>query len=203
MARVRIRNRVVVDRPVEEVFQYLSNFRLHSEWDEASKAFLCTPGPVELGSVFEKHDLCDGITGTALGAVRLRTTRIITRTVTQLERDRRLEYEIRGENGLMHRSEYFELEAVPGGTLVTKGTDLIYPALSNKFLWLTLFVPVVWPFIIINLFWLPTTVFGIKMELSTMLNRIKKRLENRQWNEAASPSEIEPLVRVGTTKAPT
>ncbi len=193
---------MVVDRPVEEVFQYLSNFRLHSEWDEASKAFLGTPGPVELGSVFEKHDLCDGLTATALGAVRLRTTRIITRTVTRLEPGKWLEYEVRGENGLMHRNEYFELEAVPGGTRVTKGTDLIYPEIRNNFLWLTIFVPVVWPFIIINLFWLPTTVLGIKIELSAKLNRIKKRLENHQWNEAESPSEIEPLVRVGTAQKP-
>lgn len=189
MVRIRIKHRKLVGSPVEEVFQYLSNFRLHPEWDEASKEFLGTPGPVEMGSVFERHDECDGLTGTALGAVSLRTKRIITRTVTQLERDKRLEYEIRGENGLMHRSEYFELEAVPGGTRVTKGTDLIYPELRKHFLWLALFVPVVWPFIILNLFWLPATVFGIKMELSAKLNRIKKKLENRQRKEAANPSE--------------
>lgn len=189
MVKIRIKHRKLVGSPVEEVFQYLSNFRLHSEWDETAKEFLGTPGPVELGSVFERHDLCEGLTGTALGTVNLRTKRIITRTVIQLERDKRLEYEVRGENGLMHRNEYFELEAVPGGTRVTKGIDLIYPELRKNFLWLALFVPVVWPFIILNLFWLPATVLNIKMELSAKLNRIKKNLENRQRKGAVGPSE--------------
>jgi len=190
MVRVRIKHRKVVYRPVEEVYQYLSNFRLHSEWDEASTAFLGTPGPVELGSVFERHDLCDGLTGTALGTVSLRTTRIITRTVTQLEPDKRLEYEVRGENGLMRRNEFFELETVPGGTQLTKGTELIYPEIRKNFLWLALFVPVVWPFVILNLVWLPSTLFSIKMELSAKLNRIKKRLESRQWKDSVSPLEF-------------
>ena len=190
MVRFRIKHRKVVYSPVEEVFQYLSNFRLHSEWDDASRAFLGTPGPVELGSVFERHDQCDGQTGTALGTVSLRTTRIITRTVTQIEPDKRLEYEVRGENGLMRRNEFFELETVPGGIQLTKGTELIYPELRKNFLWLALFVPVVWPFIILNLFWLPSTVFSIKMDLSAKLNRIKKQIENRQERSAANSVEI-------------
>ena len=125
MVRVPVKSKKVIDRPVSEVFEYLANFRLHSEWDKESKAFLGTPGTVELGSIFEKTDECEGITGTSLGSVQLRTTRIITRTVTFFEQDKRLEFEIRGENGLMHRVEWFEFESLPTGTLVTKGTDRV------------------------------------------------------------------------------
>ena len=64
-------------------------------------------------------------------------------------------------------------------TRVTKGTDLVYPSLRKNYRWLVLLVPVVWPFVLMNLVWMPSIDLGIFMGHRGKLGRIKKNLEGR------------------------
>lgn len=191
MVRVRVKNSKVIRRPVSQVYQYLADFSLHREWDEDAKQYLGTPGMVELGSTFQKLEVCDTVTVGTLGSATINSTKTIVRTVTQVEANKRLEYKTAGENGLMHRVEFFDLEPVslePGAvdstgegeaTRVTQGTDLMYPSLRKNYLWLVLLVPVTWPFILMNLVWMPSIALGIFLEHRGKLARIKKNLEGR------------------------
>jgi len=189
MVRIRVKNSKVIGRPVSQVYQYLADFSLHREWDEDAKRYLGTPGMVELGSTFQKVEVCDTVTGSALGSVNINSTKIIVRTVTQVEANKRLEYQVTGENGLMHRVEFFDLEPVvlePGtvgsigggeATRVTKGTDLMYPSVRKNYLWLILLIPVTWPFVLLNMIWMPSIMLGIFWDHRGKLARIKKNLE--------------------------
>ncbi len=181
MVRVRVTDSKVINSPVRDVYDYLAEFGRHSEWDQDAKNFQGPPDAVELGSTFQKLDVCDTVTGGALGTAAIRSTKTIVREVTYLDRDRWLEYKITGENGWMHRIEYFGLEPALEGTRLTKGTDLMYPSLRRNFLWLlALIVPLFWPFVIFNLLWLPSIILGIKWGHKEKLGRIKARLEARQ-----------------------
>ena len=189
MVRIRVKNSKLIGKPVSQVYQYLADFSLHREWDEDAKHYLGTPGMVELGSTFQKIDVCDTVTVGMLGSATINSTKTIVRTVTQLEPNKRLEYKVAGENGLMHRVEFFDLEPValdPGTvdsigewevTRVTMGTDLMFPSLRKNYLWLLLFVPVVWPFVLMNLVWMPSIMLGIFWDHRGKLARIKKNLE--------------------------
>ena len=191
MVRIRVKNSKVIGMPVRQVYQYLADFSLHREWDEDAKRYLGTPGMVELGSTFQKVEVCDTVTVGTLGTATINSTKIIVRTVTQVEANKRLEYQVAGENGLMHRIEFFDLEPValepgPGGSIgerevtrVTMGTDLMFPSLRKNYLWLVLFVPVTWPFVLMNLVWMPSIMLGIFWDHRGKLARIKKNLEGR------------------------
>ena len=186
MVRIRVKNSKVIGKTVSQVYQYLADFSLHREWDEDAKRYLGTPGMVELGSTFQKVEVCDTVTVGTLGTATINSTKIIVRTVTQLEADKHLEYQVAGENGLMHRVEFFDLEPVSVGpiaegevTRVTMGTDLMFPSLRKNYLWLILLVPVVWPFVLLNLVWMPSMVLGIIWDHRGKLARIEKNLEGR------------------------
>lgn len=195
MVPIRVKNSKVIGKPVDQVYQYLADFSLHRERDEDAKQYLGTGSMVELGSTFQKLEVCDTVTVGTLGSATINTTKTIVRTVTQLEANKRLEYRVAGENGLMHRVEFFDLEPVALGnravgsigdsigegeaTRVTKGTDLMYPALRKNYLWLVLLVPVAWPFIIMNLLWMPSIELGVYLDHRSKLARIKKNLEGR------------------------
>ena len=45
-----------------------------------------------------------------VGTATINSTKTIVRTVTEAETNKRLEYRTMGENGLMHRVEFFDLE---------------------------------------------------------------------------------------------
>ena len=111
-----------------------------------------------------------------LGTATINSTKTVVRTVTQAETDKRLEYKVAGENGLMHRVEFFDLEPAnlePGSgdsegsiseveaTRVTKGTDLVYPSLRKNYLWLIILAPVAWPFVLMNLVWMRSIALGM------------------------------------------
>ncbi len=186
MVRIRVKNSKIIAKPVSQVYQYLADFSLHRQWDDDAKEYLGTPGIVGVGSTFQKLDICDTVSVGTLGTATIKSTKTIVRTVTQAEPDKRLEYKIAGENGLMHRVEFFELEPVIGdsiqegeATRVTKGTDLMYPSLRKNYLWLVLFVPVVWPFLLLNVIWMPPIILGMMMDHRGKLGRIKKNLEGR------------------------
>ena len=181
MVRVRVTDSKVINNPVRDVYDYLADFGRHGEWDQDAKSFQGPPGAVELGTTFQRVDVCDTVTGGALGTAQIRSTKVIVREVTYLERDRWLEYKITGENGWMHRIEYFGLEPTLEGTRLTKGTDLMYPSLRRNLLWLVaLLVPLLWPFVILNLLWLPSIILGIKLGHKEKLGRIRARLEAGQ-----------------------
>ena len=189
MVRIRVKNSKVIGKPVSQVYQYLADFSLHREWDEDAKQYLVTPGIVEMGSTFQKVEVCDTVSVGTLGTATINSTKTIVRTVTQVEANKRLEYRVVGENGLMHRVEFFDLEPValepgPGGsfgeaevTRVTMGTDLMFPSLRKNYLWLILLVPVVWPFVLMNVIWMPSIMLGIFWDHRGKLARIKKNLE--------------------------
>ena len=188
MVRIRVKNSKVIGKPVSQVYQYLADFSLHREWDKDAKRYLGTPGMVGLGSTFQKVEVCDTVTSSALGSATINSTKIIVRTVTRAEPNKRLEYQVTGENGLMHRVEFFDLETValePGNwdsgegeaTRITKGTDLMYPSLGKNYLWLIFLVPVAWPFVLLNMIWMPSVMLGIFCDHRGKLARIKKNLE--------------------------
>lgn len=195
MVRIRVKKSKVIESPVSQVYQYLADFSLHKEWDEDAKQYLGTPGLVQPGSTFQKLDVCDTVTGGALGTAPINSTKTIVRKMTHVEPDRRLEYQVTGENGLMHRVEFFDLEPVTvnlagnsigagsirerEATRVTKGTDLMYPALRQNYLWVLLLLPVTWPFVLLNLIWMPSIVLGILLDHRGKLGRIRKNLEGR------------------------
>ena len=189
MVRIRVKNSKVIGKPVSQVYHYLADFSLHREWDEDAKQYLVTPGIVEMGSTFQKVEVCDTVSVGTLGTATINSTKTIVRTVTQVEANKRLEYRVVGENGLMHRVEFFDLEPValepgPGGSIgeaeatrVTMGTDLMFPSLRKNYLWLILLVPVVWPFVLMNVIWMPSIMLGIFWDHRGKLARIKKNLE--------------------------
>ena len=189
MVRIRVKNSKVIGKPVSQVYHYLADFSLHREWDEDAKQYLVTPGIVELGSTFQKVEVCDTVSVGTLGTATINSTKTIVRTVTQVEANKRLEYRVVGENGLMHRVEFFDLEPVAlepglGGSIgeaevtrVTMGTDLMFPSLRKNYLWLILLVPVVWPFVLMNVIWMPSIMLGIFWDHRGKLARIKKNLE--------------------------
>lgn len=186
MVRIRVKNSKVIAKPVSQVYEYLADFSLHRQWDDDSKQYQGTPGIVDVGSTFQKLDICDTVSVGTLGTATINSTKTIVRTVTQADPNKRLEYKVAGENGLMHRVEFFELEPVIGNSIqegeatrVTKGTDLMYPSLRKNYMWLVLLVPVAWPFVLMNLIWMPSAVFGIIMDHRGKLGRIKKNLEGR------------------------
>lgn len=203
MVRIRVKNSKVIGLPVSQVYQYLADFSLHGEWDNDAKEYLGTPGGVKLGSTFQKLEVCDTVTVGTLGTATINTTKTIVRTVTEAEIDKRLEYRIMGENGLMHRVEFFDLEQVMPepdrqdstllgvATRVTKGTDLVYPSLRKNYRWLVLLVPVVWPFVLMNLVWMPSIAFGLFMDHGGKLGRIKKKLEGREKDGLARRARAE------------
>ncbi len=191
MVKIRVTNSKVINRPVREVFDFLSDFGRHREWDREAESFKGPAGPVELGATFQKFDVFDAGTGGPLGASPIRSTRVVVREVTYVDRDRWLEYKISGENGWLHRIEFFGLQPAPEGTLLTKGTDLMYPSLRRNFLWLFApFVPVFWPFVVLNLLWLPSIIFSLKRSQKEKLGRIKDRLEDRQGPDAGGLSGV-------------
>lgn len=55
----------------------------------------------------------------------------------------------------------------------------MYPSLRKNYLWLVLLVPVAWPFILMNLVWMPAVMLGIFLDHRRKLARIKKNLEGR------------------------
>lgn len=112
MVRIRVKNSKVIEKPVSQVYQYLADFSLHRESDEEAKQYMGTPGIVELGSTFQKKEVCDTVTVGMLGSATINSTKTIVRTVTQVETNKRLEFKTAGENGLMHRVEFFDLEPV-------------------------------------------------------------------------------------------
>ena len=189
MVRIRVKNSKVIGKPVSQVYHYLADFSLHREWDEDAKQYLVTPGIVEMGSTFQKVEVCDTVSVGTLGTATINSTKTIVRTVTQVEANKRLEYRVVGENGLMHRVEFFDLEPVAlepglGGSIgeaevtrVTMGTDLMFPSLRKNYLWLILLVPVVWPFVLMNVIWMPSIMLGIFWDHRGKLARIKKNLE--------------------------
>ena len=167
-----------VNRPVRAVFDYLANIQLHGEWDQDFRSYQGPDGPVELGTVFVKREIDESIAGGPWGSAVVKSMKVATRSVTCVDRDRRLEYAIEGENSWLHRVEYFELEPTAEGTLIVKGTDLIFPSFSkNPWFYLVLLVPVVWPIVLINLLFLPVTALGLWQDHMRKLGRIKKRLE--------------------------
>ena len=189
MVRIRVKSSRIIGKPVSQVYQYLADFSLHGEWDEDAKQYLGTPGIVELGSTFQKVEVCDTVSVGTLGTATINSNKTIVRTVTQVEANKRLEYRVAGENGLMHRVEFFDFEPVTVGligqgerevTRVTKGTELVYPSLRKNYLWLILLVPVVWPFVLMNVIWMPSIMLGIFWDHRGKLARIKKNLEGRR-----------------------
>ena len=191
MVRIRVKNSMIIGKPVSQVYQYLADFSLHREWDEGAKEYMGVPGIVELGSTFQKKEVCDTVTVGMLGSATINSTKTIVRTVTEVETNKRLEYKTAGENGLMHRVQFFDfkpvdldlvnLDSIGEGeaTRVTQGTDLMYPSLRKNYLWLVLLVPVAWPFILMNLVWMPSVMLGIFLDHRRKLARIKKNLEGR------------------------
>ena len=186
MVRIRVKHSRIIGKPVSRVYQYLADFSLHGEWDEDAKQYLGTPGIVELGSTFQKKEVCETVSVGTLGTATINSTKTIVRTVTQVEANKRLEYKVAGENGLMHRVEFFDFEAVTVGligqgerevTRVTKGTELVYPSLRKNYLWMILLVPVTWPFVLMNVIWMPSIMLGIFWDHRSKMNRIKKNLE--------------------------
>ena len=192
MVRIRVRTSKIIDKPVSQVYQYLADFSKHKEWDDDAKRYATTPGLVELGSTFQRVELCDTVTNTSLGTADLNSTRTILRKVTSVEINKHLEFEVTGENGLMHRVEFFDLEPInldsTGGvggegigegeaTRVTKGTVLVYPSLRKNYLWLVFLVPLAWPFVFLNAIWMPSIMLNLSWDHRGKLGRIKKNLE--------------------------
>lgn len=188
MVRIRVKNSKIIRKPVSQVYQYLADFSLHKDWDDDAKRYVATPGLVELGSTFQRVELCDTVTNTSLGTADLNSTRTIVRTVISVEMNKHLEFEVTGENGLMHRVEFFDLEPVNMGssgnsigegeaTRVTKGTDLVYPSLRKNYLWLVFLVPLAWPFVFLNAIWMPSIMLNLSWDHRGKLARIKKNLE--------------------------
>jgi NADP-dependent 3-hydroxy acid dehydrogenase YdfG/uncharacterized protein YndB with AHSA1/START domain len=102
---MRIRRTVTVDRPIETVFGYLSDFTTTTEWDP--------------GTVRTVRDRGDG----GVGTLYLNTSRFLGRTtqlryvVEEFDPPRRIR--LRGENTTVMANDTMTLTAVPAGTEVT------------------------------------------------------------------------------------
>jgi NADP-dependent 3-hydroxy acid dehydrogenase YdfG/carbon monoxide dehydrogenase subunit G len=111
---MRIRRTVRADRPLQTVFDYLTDFTTTTEWD---------PGTVR--TVRERGD-------GGVGTVYLNTSRFLGRT-TQLryvvqELDRR-HIRLRGENGTVVAEDTMTFTEVPGGTEVTYLAEFTFKGL--------------------------------------------------------------------------
>jgi carbon monoxide dehydrogenase subunit G len=100
-------------RPVDEVFDYLADFRSAAEWDPSITESVHINGddPIKVGAIFRVT------TQTTVSKV------VLEYTTTELERPRRIG--LRGENGSMVALDTITIEpSSDGGSSVTYAADI-------------------------------------------------------------------------------
>jgi len=106
---IRFAFRVDVDRPVNEVFAYLTDPENLPQWQQTKRVEQLTPGAVRTGTRFRE-------VRTVLGRRREAITE-----VSDYEPDRR--FDLRVVSGLARVADRWALEPVPGGTRLHFSTE--------------------------------------------------------------------------------
>ena len=105
---------VVINRPVERVFESVSDFASWTQWHGSGEVEKTTPGPVRVGTVWKA-------TGEVQGQI---ITAIVE--VTSCEPDRRFAIKV---SGAIHARQSFVFEPVSGGTRLLVVLELDDPEL--------------------------------------------------------------------------
>ncbi|MFQ6027417.1 MAG: SRPBCC family protein [Dehalococcoidia bacterium] len=175
---LRLKKSIVVNCAVERVFDYLTNFRRHEQWDGAPdlRVVDTSPGTVDVGSWCLRRGIrhTQGEYGTTVS-----TTVEKRVTVTESVPNIRIAFKDT-ETGGIPELILFELERVEGGTRITKSSGV--PPIAPWFwpFWLAL-APVVWPSLQIG-FWLVNIVH---------LRRIRSRLDPYYINQEETKRRAE------------
>ncbi|HEX5140114.1 MAG TPA: SRPBCC family protein [Dehalococcoidia bacterium] len=112
-----------VAAPPEKVYEYLLDFRKHTEWTTPNHIVRISPiseGPTVVGSTFDSE-------GHQFGAQRDRLE------VTELMPNRKIVYEATMKNGQRFRHT-LEMQAATGGTRLTKRFESLKLTFSSVFL---------------------------------------------------------------------
>ena len=103
-------NTVTIQRPPDEVFEYLAHFENVPEWNYAIvKTQQTSDGPVGVGTTYKQARSLPSPSEEAF-------------EVTEFDPDRRLA--IRGDLGPFEGTLTYDLESVPDGTKITNSADL-------------------------------------------------------------------------------
>ena len=144
-----VRRDAVIDVPRERVWEYLADFRRHTEWSQPEHQLRIVP-PSELRA---------GATFTSIGKELLREWHN-TATITDVVPGKRLEF-VAQHDGSAWRN-FFELSDAGGGTRVTKGET---------------FVSATFPMILLVALMSPWVTWETGRVFAADLARIKAKLE--------------------------
>ena len=108
---MRLKRTVTTDKPVERVFEYLSDFTTTTEWDPGTITTERVEGDGGVGTVYRNVSEFNGKKSE------------LRYEVVELVPDRR--FALEGEGKAAHADDLMELEALPdGGTRVTYTADI-------------------------------------------------------------------------------
>ena len=102
---------VVIDRPIEEVFAFVSDFENSPLWGRTIKTVKDSDGPIAVGTTFSEEAKIMG-----------RTMRLESE-VTEFDPPTRFFYSNRFENGMSERAR-FTFESVEGGTRMIPAAEV-------------------------------------------------------------------------------
>lgn len=114
---MQIRRSVTVDRPIQRVFAYLSDFTTTTEWD---------PGTIR--TTLQEGDGSVGTTYRNVSSFAGRQTEL-TYQVIEVSPDRR--FALRGENKTVMAHDTMEFTSTPGGTSVTYTAEFSFKGLAR------------------------------------------------------------------------
>ena len=114
---MQIRRSVTVDRPIQRVFAYLSDFTTTTEWD---------PGTIR--TTLQEGDGSVGTTYRNVSSFAGRQTEL-TYQVIEVSPDRR--FALRGENKTVMAHDTMEFTPTPGGTTVTYTAEFSFKGLAR------------------------------------------------------------------------
>ena len=110
---------VVIERPVEEVFLFISNMENGPRWGRTAATSKDSSGPVSVGTVFLEEADEDG-----------RHVRKVTE-VTEFDPPTRFSYTSRYENGVTEQAA-ITFEPVDGGARVTPAAEVEIPGVPQE-----------------------------------------------------------------------
>lgn len=151
---LRHKRSIVVNAPVEKVFEYLANLANWRDWAPKQRNYeITSTGPLRLGSTFVEIDhslMRDPSLRSPSGEFYVSITFPIRRTweVTEFVPNQRLAFESKLLG--VHERRFMEIEASNGGARITKGEETlripawILPTLPLAHLFMFLFAPFRW-----------------------------------------------------------
>ena len=110
---------VFIERPIEEVFLFISNMENGPRWGRTMKTSKDSDGPVSVGTVFLEEAEEDG-----------QQVRKVTE-VTEFDPPTRFSYASRYENGVTEQAA-ITFESVNGGTRVTPAAEVEIPGVPQE-----------------------------------------------------------------------